>query len=620
MRFEHVTAERSGYIQMKSADVWRKSPEDVIIALVGNPNVGKSSIFNSLTGMRQHTGNWPGKTVEVACGRYSYKGKGYVLVDLPGTYSLESRSEDERITVDFLKSGQADCVLVVGDATALERNLYLALQTIALTSQTVFCVNLLDEAGRKDIQVHLPVLEKCLGIPVVGTSAATGQGLDTLKELLRNCADGFMISNPLQVSQNEMHNTAERICKKAVSEHGDHNTEPADSVVLGKFSGFLILLALLLGIFWLTINGANYFSDLLSQLFQSLGSLLRSSALSLPDWLFSLLLDGIYQTVTSVISVMLPPMMIFYPLFSFLEDLGYLPRAAFLMDHRFQKCGGCGKQALTMAMGYGCNTVGVMGCRIISSPKERLIAILTNSLVPCNGRFPTIIALITIFFTDNAILGACILLGFVIISFSFTFLSSWLLHKTIASNEESHFILELPPYRRPNLKKIMVRACIDRTLYIIGRAVMISLPAGIVIWVLQNIMLGERSLVQHLSQFLNPFGILLGMNGAFLMGFILSFPANELLLPITISILQGGQMAAAQMSDLGYVLQQNGITWKSAICIILFTMFHWPCGMTCLTIRKETKSMKWTVVSVLLPVIIGIVSCLITAFLFKMVE
>ncbi len=605
---------------MSPADSWKKSPEDVVIALVGNPNVGKSSIFNALTGMRQHTGNWPGKTVEVACGRYQYKGKGYILVDLPGTYSLASCSEDERIAVEFLQSGQADCVLVVGDATALERNLYLLLQTMTLSPKIVFCVNLLDEAKRKDIHVNLQILEKHLDIPVVGTSAASGQGLDALKETVRNCAEGFCISNPIQVPQNEMHRVAEEISQKAVEGNQCHHPEPADTFLLGKVTGFFILLVLLLGIFWLTINGANYLSDLLAKLFLSVGSWLRSITQILPEWFSGLLLDGIYQTVTSVISVMLPPMMIFYPLFSFLEDLGYLPRAAFLMDHRFQTCGGCGKQALTMAMGYGCNTVGVMGCRIISSPRERLIAILTNSLVPCNGRFPTIIAMITIFFTDNAIVGACILLGFILISVGFTFLSSWILQKLIASNEKSHFILELPPYRRPNLKKIMIRACLDRTLYILGRAVMISLPAGIAIWSLQNIMIGEHSLIQHLSQFLNPLGILLGMNGAFLVGFILSFPANELLLPITISILQGGQMAAANMTTSADILLQNGITWRSAVCIILFTMFHWPCGMTCLTIHKETKSAKWTGVSVLLPVIIGLFSCFIVSFLLKLTE
>lgn len=591
-----------------------------MIALVGNPNVGKSSIFNALTGMRQHTGNWPGKTVEVACGRYQYKGKRYILVDLPGTYSLDSCSEDERVAVDYLKSGQVDCVLVVGDATALERNLYLLLQTMALSRQTVFCVNLLDEAARRGIYVSLPELEKRLGIPVVGTSAVSGQGLDKLKETVRECADGFSILNPVQVPENKTHAMAEEISQKVVERRTSRLSEPADTLVLGRFSGYIILLILLLGIFWLTMTGANYISNLLAVMFQALGTRLSSIMKTLPEGLTGLLIDGIYQTVTSVISVMLPPMMIFYPLFSFLEDLGYLPRAAFLMDHRFQVCGSCGKQALTMAMGYGCNTVGVMGCRIISSPKERLIAILTNSLVPCNGRFPTIIAMITMFFTDHSIAGAFILLGFILFSVSMTLLSSFVLHKTIVSGEKSHFILELPPYRRPNLKKIMVRSCLDRTFYILGRAVMISLPAGIIIWTLQNIVVGELSLIQHLSMILNPVGLILGMNGAFLVGFLLSFPANELLLPITLSILQGGQMTAANMENSAAIFQQNGITWRSAICIILFTMFHWPCAMSCLTIYKETKSAKWTTVSVILPIIIGVFSCFSASLLLKMIE
>jgi len=328
-----------------------------------------------------------------------------------------------------------------------------------------------------------------------------------------------------------------------------------------------------------------------------------------PDWIVSLFMDGVYWTVTCVISVMLPPMLIFYPLFSFLEDLGYLPRAAFLMDHCYSKCGGCGKQALTTAMGFGCNTVGVMGCRIISSPKERLIAILTNSFVPCNGRFPTLILLITVFLTDNSLAAALILLGFVLFGVFMSMAVSGALSR-ILKKEESYFILELPPYRWPRIKYILVRALRERTISILGRAVMVSAPTGVVIWLLNHVTISGQQLLVRFADILDPVGLAIGMNGAIIVAFILSFPANELLMPLLITILQS-MTSAAISTNMEHMMHDFGITWKTAVCMIVFTIFHWPCGTTCLTIRKETGSWKWTFVAIALPTAVGILVCML---------
>lgn len=580
----------------------------MVVALIGNPNVGKSTLFNSLTGMKQHTGNWPGKTVEIAQGRYEYKGKEYILVDLPGTYSLDCHSEEERVAVEFIQSGLADCVIIVGDATCLERNLYMALQVMKLSDKLIFCLNLLDEASRKGIDIDVSKLEHQLGIPVTGTTAVTGHGLEHLREKVRVMTDGFLSCKPIKVDPSLIGKTSEQIASSVVSGQKSYS-EPADRIVLGKWTGHAIIVALLLLIFMLTISGANYFSSLLERFFGVIGSYLTMLLHIAPDWIESLFMDGVYWTVTCVISVMLPPMLIFYPLFSFLEDLGYLPRAAFLMDHCYSKCGGCGKQALTTAMGFGCNTVGVMGCRIISSPKERLIAILTNSFVPCNGRFPTLILLITVFLTDNSLAAALILLGFVLFGVFVSMAVSGALSR-ILKKEESYFILELPPYRWPRIKYILVRALRERTISILGRAVSVSAPTGVVIWLLNHVTISGQQLLVRFADILDPVGLAIGMNGAIILAFILSFPANELLMPLLITILQS-MSSAAISENMEHMMQYFGITWKTAVCMIVFTIFHWPCGTTCLTIRKETGSWKWTLVAIALPTAVGILVCML---------
>jgi len=334
----------------------------------------------------------------------------------------------------------------------------------------------------------------------------------------------------------------------------------------------------------------------------------------LPAQFQRLMINGIYATISSVIAVMLPPVLIFFPLFTVLEDLGYLPRAAFLMDHTFQKCGGCGKQALTMAMGFGCNAVGVTGCRIIASPKERIMAILTNAFVPCNGRLPTMIVLISACFTENRFLAAAILTGWILLGVFITLLVSSLLNKTLFKNEVSMFFLELPPYRKPKLTGILLRTFLDRTVFVLGRALLVSVPAGIALWLLQEIYIGDVDLLHRLCEWMDPLGLFMGMNGVILVSFILSFPANELLLPL-IGLIMNFNSSATLLSGGQSFLYTVEIHFPMALSIMIFTMFHWPCGTTCLTIHKETGSWKWTAIATALPTLIGFLLCTLISFI-----
>lgn len=613
----------AGVLMMK---IEKKRPDDRIIALVGNPNVGKSTIFNALTGMNQHTGNWPGKTVAVAQGRYTYKGRGYILVDLPGTYSLLSQSEEERVAVEFLRSGQADCTLVLGDATCLERNLNLILQVMQTTQRIAVCVNLLDEAQRQGLSIDLGELQRQLGVPVVGTAASSGRGLEQLRETLRNLSDGFLSTNIRRPELSEgmletdeaaalIDRCAGQIAACVVSGGCDTPERKLDRIVLGRWSGRAIMILLLLLVFWLTIQGANVPSSLLQSGFDRLGDILRQWSHILPGWLSGLLLDGVYTTVARVVSVMLPPMAIFFPLFTLLEDFGYLPRAAFLMDRCFQRCGSCGKQVLTMSMGFGCNAAGVMGCRIITSPRERLLAILTNSMVPCNGRFPALITLICLFFSENTLLGAGILTLFILLGVAMTFASSALLNKTLLRGQESQFILELPPYRKPRIWRVMIHAMWDRIAFVLGRAVMVAAPAGALLWILQNIEIGAQPALLWVAAQLDPIGCFLGMNGVILLAFVLAFPANELFLPLVLMMLQGSGLTETALPLIGDVLKVNGWTWQTALCTMVFMLLHWPCATTCLTIHRETGSWKWTAIAFFLPILIGMAMCLLLRLL-----
>ncbi|MBS4538761.1 ferrous iron transport protein B [Clostridium sp. D2Q-11] len=684
-------------------EVELESLEDIVVALAGNPNTGKSTVFNSLTGLNQHTGNWPGKTVTNAQGKYKYNSKRYILVDLPGTYSLLANSAEEQVARDFVCFGNPHATVVVTDATCLERNLNLVLQILEITNKVVVCVNLMDEAKRKKINVDLKKLSEILGVPVVGTTARSGQGLDKLKDTVQKVAKGEIETNPIKIkynkifedaiedikeyldntvedkinthwtslrlidgdqplldSMNEYLNidlskdellkqklesvhanlykesirdhivscivkTAEGISKKTVlTEKKKHNEidRKFDNVLTSRIFGLPIMIALLGIIFWLTIQGANYPSAMLAQgLFWIEGQLtIFFNWLGTPTWIHDILILGMYRTLAWVVSVMLPPMAIFFPIFTLLEDLGYLPRVAFNLDHYFKKACAHGKQALTMCMGFGCNAAGIIACRIIDSPRERLIAIITNNFVPCNGRFPTLIALATIFIASgagafNSVAATLSILITIILGVFITLMISKILSKTILKGLPSSFTLELPPYRKPQVGRVIVRSIFDRTLFVLGRAVAVAAPAGLVIWVMANIAVGNVSILTHCAQFLDPFANLLGLDGYILMAFILGLPANEIVIPILIMsyMSKGSMLELDSLSEMRQLFVDNGWTWLTAVCTMLFSLNHWPCGTTLWTIRKETQSLKWTWVSFIIPTITGIVVCFIVA-------
>lgn len=692
----------------KELNIDRASPSDKIIALAGNPNVGKSTIFNSLTGLNQHTGNWPGKTVSNAQGRYTHKDKSFILVDIPGTYSLMANSVEEEVARDFICFGNPDATIVILDATCLERNLNLALQTIEITNNVVICVNLLDEAKRKGINVDLTKLSLLLGVPTVGTSATTGYGLKELMDIVYNLTNNEVPINPIKIKYdkvledsisliepevkialknidskinprwislkllendpsliqslnkylniNMLNNDiikeklieatnllttynitgerfrdilvttlvskAEKISMKVVTkENYKYNItdRKIDRILTSKIYGIPIMILLLCVVFWITITGANYPSSLLSTALFWIEDKLSVFLLGLgaPWWLEGVLIKGIYRTLAWVIAVMLPPMAIFFPLFTLLEDLGYLPRIAFNLDNFFKKSCACGKQALTMCMGFGCNAAGIIGCRIIDSPRERLIAIITNNFVPCNGRFPTLIAIITMFFAgtfvgpSQSIISSLILTCVILLGVFMTLMISKILSKTILKGVPSSFTLELPPYRKPQVGKIIIRSILDRTLFVLGRAVVVAAPAGLVLWIMANITIGNFSLLAHCANFLNPFANLIGLDGYILMAFILGFPANEIVIPIIIMsyTATGSLLEFDSLIQLRQLLISNGWTWLTALNVMLFSLMHWPCSTTCLTIKKETQSFKWTAISFAIPTITGIIIC-----------
>lgn len=563
------------------------------MALAGNPNVGKSTLFNSLTGLRQHTGNWSGKTVGVAYG--AIRGGNWILADLPGVYSLEGNSEDERIAAAYLRQGEADCVVVVCDASCLERNLILALQIMSETSSVILCVNLMDEAHRRGYRVDGAALEEALGVPVVFTSASRGEGVSQLKEqIARTLSSEPQLPKPLPTQ------TAEEIaakCVRRVSDEDDRWRLALDQLLVSRRHGFTILFLVFLLILWITIWGANYPSAVLQTFFDWIYEGLSRLGGCLPWWLSGFLIDGVYATSARVISVMLPPMAIFFPLFTLLEDIGYLPRMAFLLDRGMHRCGGCGKQALTLCMGLGCNAVGVMGCRIIDCPRQRQAAIVTNAMVPCNGRFPTLIILGSLYFGKEGgaiAVALCLCLG-ILGAMAVT----GILTRRMPQKCQSGFVMELPPFRRPKLGKLLLRSFLDRTLCVAGRAISVAAPAGGLLWIL-----GNTQLLQGLSHLLEPLGSLLGMNGVIMLAFLLSLPANELLLPLMTMILDSGGTVEA-------VWLESGWTWQMAVCTMVFTLFHWPCATTLLTIRRETGSIKKTAAAFLLPTAVGMLLCLL---------
>ena len=686
--------------------VTKESKNELIVALAGNPNVGKSTVFNSLTGLNQHTGNWSGKTVTNAQGKYKYKDENFILVDIPGTYSLMASSAEEEVARDFVCFGNPDVTVIVVDATCLERNLNLVLQTIEITNKVVVCVNLMDEAKRKKIKINLAKLSHKLGVPVIGTNARRGEGLEELMDTVYNVALGRIINKGINITYNDIIEKAigsiqpyikefigeqynsrwiaiklldsdnplidslnrflglnllgNEVLKEKINESGEYLLEnnidknilrddvvttiihlaekiaesvvgfenknyndtdrKIDNILTSKVFGFPIMLGLLGVIFWITIQGANIPSQMLADFLFGIEEVLTSlfMQLSAPDWIRGLFIEGMYRTLAWVVAVMLPPMAIFFPLFTLLEDLGYLPRVAFNLDKFFKKACAHGKQALTMCMGFGCNAVGVIGCRIIDSPRERLIAIITNNFVPCNGRFPTLIAISSIFICGSvsgifqSLVSALTLLVVIVFGIVMTLIISKILSITILKGLPSSFILELPPYRKPQIGKILIRSVFDRTLFVLGRSIAVAAPAGLIIWILANVMIDDRSLFVYGANFLQPFANLIGLDGYILMAFIIGLPANEIVVPIIIMsyMSAGSMMEVSSLEQLRNLFISHGWTSLTGVCVMLFSLMHWPCATTLWTIRKETRSIKWTLVSFLVPTIAGIIVCL----------
>ncbi len=739
---------------------------DFVVALAGNPNTGKSTVFNALTGLRQHTGNWPGKTVTRAEGGFLYDGRSYKLVDLPGTYSLLATSADEEVARDFILFGQPDVTVVVVDACRLERNLNLALQVLEITDRVVLCLNLMDEARRQHLEVDVEALSRELGVPVAPTAARYRVGLTELLGKIDAVATGRISCTPKRVGGQaarlkrlvgelsarlgeafpELPNAQwvslrlldgdERILQavrsgelgditgdKIVREDDGQAMQPAPAVVVSsaepgrhaspvasaqssersdqagailrvlaateqlrwqagpgfhqalvegiyteaagiadrtvhrdlrrpavdwdrrldwlltnRWTGFPIMIAMLAVVLWITVSGANLPSGLLfGLLIDTAHPLLKSASawIHLPWWLDGLLIDGIYLATAWVVAVMLPPMAIFFPLFTLLEDFGYLPRVAFNMDRVFRRCGAHGKQALTMCMGYGCNAAGVVATRVIDSPRERLLAIITNNFSLCNGRWPTQILIATIFVGALApaylsgLVSAAAVVGVALLGVAVMFGTSWILSKTMLRGEASSFHLELPPYRPPRLLQTLYTSLIDRTIYVLWRAIVFAVPAGAAIWLIANLPVGNGSLAELLVELLDPAGILIGLNGVILLAYVVAIPANEIVIPTVLMLTvattglsgvgagSGVMFEAESAGETAAILRAGGWTLLTGVNLMLFSLLHNPCSTTIYTIWRETRSVKWTFVATALPLALGVTVCFLVAQIWR---
>lgn len=694
-----LTYQSTGFDSLTDVYKIQKKNSQYVFALAGNPNTGKSTVFNALTGLKQHTGNWPGKTVTNARGQFKIGDTKYVLVDLPGTYSLFSSSVEEEIARDFICFGNHDAVIVVVDATCLERNLNLLYQIMELTDKIILCVNLVDEAKRKNIIIDRKVMEEELGIPVVLTAARSGQGIEKLKKIAAEVSCGNIKPVPNKIVYQDyiekmvddlekvlsgkveklnlrwialrlidgdnkiteailnrtnkgdceilineinklkltcdrskirdditcrIYEKVEKVKDKCVSTDTNRSNRDRkiDDYITSRIFGIPIMIGILAVVLWITIEGANIPSNILASLLFKFQNKLTELFMDMnaPKWLYGAVVLGVYRTIAWVVSVMLPPMAVFFPLFTLFEDMGYLPRVAFNLDHLFKKACAHGKQCLSMCMGLGCNSAGIVGCRIIESPRERLIAILTNNFMPCNGRFPILIAISSAFLItgtggkSSSIFSALTVTGIIVFGVVVTLVVSYILSKTILKGYPSSFTLELPPYRKPQIGRVIYTSIIDRTIFVLARAITVAAPAGLITWILANTYIGNMNIIGYAAAFLNPFAHLIGLDGYILMAFILGIPANEIVLPILImAYLSTGSMTDFQSIDsLRQILLSHGWTGFTAFNVLLFCLLHWPCATTFLTIRKETGSIKWPLLSAAIPTAIAIGVCFIT--------
>ena len=563
------------------------------ILLCGNPNVGKSSIYNKLTSSHEHTGNWTGKTVDIA--KSKIKNTVYNLIDLPGIYSLSSLSDEEIIAKDILINTNYKKIIYVMDSSNIERNMNLLLQILEINKNVILCLNMIDEIDKKGIEIDVDLLSDILGIDIVCTSVNKNIGFDKLISLL----DNSRISNFNYLynydNENRINKLSNEISSRVVKRNKKKKVSLFDKLLTNKISSVILMLMMLFVIFFITLVLANYPSNLLSALFNKIELLLNIK---------SSLITCIYRVVTFIISVMFPPLVIFFFLFSCLEESGLLPRIAFNLDIVCNKCNCHGKQVLSICSGFGCNACAVVGTRIIDSKRDRLLAILTNSFIPCNGRFPFLITIISIFMSNNYLIAATYLVLFISFSIFLSFIVTYLLSKTILKGYPGFFVLELPDYRRINIKKVFVNSFIYKSLSILKKTIIVSILAGIIIWTLNNIFINDISLYIRLIHFIDPLSRLLGLDGVILSSFILGLPANEIVMPLIMM----GYMNSNNIIDISdinvikNILLVNGWNIKTAICSILFCLIHYPCGTTLLTIKSEV-GFKWMVFSIIIPLL-----------------
>ena len=652
------------------------------VCLIGNPNVGKSSVFNALTHQSQHTGNWTGKTVSNAIGEFCYKNTVWEVIDLPGTYSLVGESEEEKIASKFIQEKNYDVAIILADATNLERSIIILFEVLSVTKKVILGINLIDEADKRNIKINYPLLQRRLNIPVIPMSIKEDIGLKELVDAmnqseftniyqmsyskifhqyfewmqgvtLEKCKEvDYLLAlndfdyakeiiidennlklfgywqkriNKIQIMNNILDN-CNQVMENVV--YRDEEIEKKEDMfwnklLTNKITSFFCMIILLFVVLWITIFFSNYPSKLLFQFFQYFEPFFLNIFSFLPVFIRDMLIYGGYRTLYWVTSVMLPPMMIFFPLFSLLEDYGFLPRIAFNVDKPFSKCGSCGKQGLTMCMGLGCNAVGVTGTRIMENKKMRILSILTNVFMPCNGRFPAMITLIHIFLVSDtnfgsSILSAFILLGFILLGILLTFMITYLLNKTILKNEKTIFIMELPSFRKPKIIKSCLFAWKEKALSVLKRAVVVSFPAGIIIYLLANIYISNLSIMEHIILLIDPFGRLVGLDGTILFSFLLGMPANEIVLPVLLLGYKGSGVIAeyASIDVLKQILIMNHWNVITGINFLILMLCHFPCATTLLTIKKETNSWFYTSLAFIIPTITGLFLCFLLHILF----